>query len=165
MMALLVYVLLASLGLDPNGCTLPFLLEWAWSKLCWLKNEKDRMCEHCCIVVFSGWVGVFVRVLSMCVCVCVCVCVCMCVHVCPSVLHPSGKTVLDHSQYEVDHSLDPALVSQLFHFSTTFLSLSWFFETLYRASQELLEERGGANTQEGTVWEGSIFMLRTYNHG
>ena len=118
----------------------------------------------------------------MCACVCVCVhvCVCtcacaftclyvfhMCVYVCECVavclLPPSGETVLDHSLYQVDHTLDPALVSQLYHYSTAFLSLSWFFETLYKASQELLEERGGANTQEGTVWEWEgVFVACTW---
>ena len=29
-------------GMDPDGCTLPFLLDWAWDKLCYIKNEKDN---------------------------------------------------------------------------------------------------------------------------
>ena len=109
-------------------------------------------CVHACACVCA------------CMCVCVCVHACVCAHVCVclsvSVLCPSGAMVLDHSLYEVDHSLDPALVSQLYHYSTTFLSLSWFFETLYKASQELLEERGGTNTQEGGL--DGVFVMCTW---
>ena len=65
--------------------------------------------------------------------------------------------MLDRDLYEVDHSLDPALVSQLYHYSTMFLALSWFFEALYKTSQEMLEERGGANTEEGRIGGGSLY--------
>ena len=107
-------------------------------------------CVHVCVCAYMC-ACVHVHVRSRVCMYFICVYVCECVAVC--LLPPSGETVLDHSLYQVDHTLDPALVSQLYHYSTAFLSLSWFFETLYKASQELLEGRGGANTQEGTMWE------------